>query len=100
MVADPLHENWYWTTKSINEKVRAGHFHIYPGHRPGDRWSFDELLVFLNELDDHWQIHDCPRAYQGKKHEWAYTRFTIKRLIEAGEEDPGDIWVLIPVPDG
>jgi hypothetical protein len=100
IVADPLHENWYWTTGAYtaSEWARMVHYRIYPGHRPGKQWSLDELLVFLNELDDYWQISDCCREYHSKKHpENGYVRFTLKRLPQPGVKDPGNIWVFAPV---
>jgi hypothetical protein len=100
MVADPLHENWYWTTRPVSETTfkRGMHHQIFPGHRPEADWSLDELLVFLNELDDQWKISDSSRVYRSAKpDDRDYTRFTIKRLLQPGETDPGAIWVIAPV---
>jgi hypothetical protein len=30
--------------------------HVRPAHRPDGLWTFDDLLVFLNELDPEWQV--------------------------------------------
>jgi hypothetical protein len=56
---DPVDERWFWRTNPLPAHTTgrlAKSVSIFPGHRPGGRWSLDDFLVFMNELSDEWDV--------------------------------------------
>jgi hypothetical protein len=93
LMADSLRENWDWKTDWVSApRFRQQHYQIYPGHRPGLKWSLEEVLVLFKELDDQWHVSDCAQTNTSPKcREMADARFTLSRLPGGAEVEPGNV---------
>jgi hypothetical protein len=63
---DAIPERWFWRTNPIpvrQTRRLAKSITIFPGHRPGGRWSLDDFLVFMNELNDEWEVTERFRRW-------------------------------------
>jgi hypothetical protein len=64
---DPTRQRWFWRTNPIPERQTgrlSRAISIFPGHRPGGRWSLDDFLVFMNEFSDEWDVTERFRHWK------------------------------------
>jgi hypothetical protein len=54
-------------------------FQVLPEHRYSRNWASDDLLIFLNELNNEWKPGDTRRYCRPTGTDPAYFRFTFRR---------------------